>query len=181
VWGRLTGEAAAKYAMEAPQDPAPDAEIKLIYEEEERRIFDKLLHRESGGISLGQVKAAIQNALHRGAGVFRHGSELEKAISELTKASAQIGQINVHDVGRIYNMELKELVELDGMALAAHVVLLGAYFRRESRGAHYRLDYPARDDAKWLVHTIAYKYGEGIVVRWEPVRITRWPPEVRSY
>ena len=181
VWGRLTGEAAAEYAALAEDPPASDLELKTLYVEEERRIFDKILHRESGGVSLGQVRSAIQNALHMGAGVFRHGSTMEKAISELTRAIPLINKINVHDTGRIYNAELKELVELEGAAQAAYVILLGAYFRRESRGAHYRLDYPSRDDSRWLVHTIAYRYGEGIVVKWEPVRITRWPPEARAY
>ncbi|KUO88398.1 MAG: fumarate reductase [Thermoproteus sp. JCHS_4] len=180
VWGRLTGEAAAKYAMEAPSQ-TEDREARAAFEDEERRLFDKLLHRESGGISLGEVKAAVQNALHTGAGIFRHGSLLERAVSELMRASARILQVNVHDVGTVYNMELKELVELDGAALAAQVILLGAYFRRESRGAHYRLDYPRRDDESWLKHTVAYKYGGGVVVRWEPVRIVKWPPEVRTY
>jgi len=180
VWGRLTGEAAAKYAMEAPSQ-TEDREARAAFEDEERRLFDKLLHRESGGISLGEVKAAVQNALHTGAGIFRHGSLLERAVSELMRASARILQVNVHDVGTVYNMELKELVELDGAALAAQVILLGAYFRRESRGAHYRLDYPRRDDENWLKHTVAYRYGGGVVVRWEPVRIVKWPPEVRTY
>ncbi|MFP3266995.1 MAG: FAD-binding protein, partial [Thermoproteus sp.] len=180
VWGRLTGEAAAKYAMEAPSQ-TEDREARAAFEDEERRLFDKLLHRESGGISLGEVKAAVQNALHTGAGIFRHGSLLERAVSELMRASARILQVNVHDVGTVYNMELKELVELDGAALAAQVILLGAYFRRESRGAHYRLDYPRRDDENWLRHTVAYRYGGGVVVRWEPVRIVKWPPEVRTY
>ncbi|MDT7869485.1 MAG: succinate dehydrogenase/fumarate reductase flavoprotein subunit [Thermoproteus sp.] len=180
VWGRLTGEAAAKYAMEAPSQ-TEDREARAALEDEERRLFDRLLHRESGGISLGEVKAAVQNALHTGAGIFRHGSLLERAVSELMRASARILQVNVHDVGTVYNMELKELVELDGAALAAQVILLGAYFRRESRGAHYRLDYPRRDDENWLKHTVAYRYGGGVVVRWEPVRIVKWPPEVRTY
>jgi succinate dehydrogenase / fumarate reductase flavoprotein subunit len=180
VWGRLTGEAAAKYAMEAPSQ-TEDREARAAFEDEERRLFDRLLHRESGGISLGEVKAAVQNALHTGAGIFRHGSLLERAVSELMRASARILQVNVHDVGTVYNMELKELVELDGAALAAQVILLGAYFRRESRGAHYRLDYPRRDDENWLKHTVAYRYGGGVVVRWEPVRIVKWPPEVRTY
>ena len=180
VWGRLTGEAAAKYAMEAPSQ-TEDREARAAFEDEERRLFDRLLHRESGGISLGEVKAAVQSALHTGAGIFRHGSLLERAVSELMRASARILQVNVHDVGTVYNMELKELVELDGAALAAQVILLGAYFRRESRGAHYRLDYPRRDDENWLRHTVAYRYGGGVVVRWEPVRIVKWPPEVRTY
>jgi succinate dehydrogenase / fumarate reductase flavoprotein subunit len=180
IWGRLTGEAAAKYAMETPSQ-TEDREARAAFEDEERRLFDRLLHRESGGISLGEVKATVQNALHTGAGIFRHGSLLERAVSELMRASARILQVNVHDVGTVYNMELKELVELDGAALAAQVILLGAYFRRESRGAHYRLDYPRRDDENWLKHTVAYRYGGGVVVRWEPVRIVKWPPEVRTY
>lgn len=181
VWGRLTGIQAAEFASSAQQPPALDLEAKTVYAAEERRIFDKLLHRESGGISLGQVKSAIQEALHSGAGIFRHKSTIEEALTKVTRTAAKVMQVNVHDVGRTYNMELKELLELDGAVLAAQVILMGAYFRQESRGSHYRLDHPSRDDSRWLVHTIAYRYGDGVVLKWEPVRILKWPPEVRSY
>ncbi|CCC81747.1 succinate dehydrogenase/fumarate reductase flavoprotein subunit [Thermoproteus tenax] len=181
VWGRLTGIQAAEFASSTQQPPALDLEAKTVYGAEERRIFDKLLHRESGGISLGQVKSAIQEALHSGAGIFRHKSTIEEALTKVTRTAAKVMQVNVHDVGRTYNMELKELLELDGAVLAAQVILMGAYFRQESRGSHYRLDHPSRDDSRWLVHTIAYRYGDGVVLKWEPVRILKWPPEVRSY
>jgi len=63
----------------------------------------------------------------------------------------------------------------------AEIVVVSALARTESRGAHYRLDYPKRDDVNWLKHTLAYYTPEGPRLDYIPVRITRWKPEERKY
>ncbi|MDT7862892.1 MAG: succinate dehydrogenase/fumarate reductase flavoprotein subunit [Vulcanisaeta sp.] len=181
VWGRLTGVEAAKYALEAPQLSAIDLDARALYNEEEERIFNRLLHKEVGGVSIGQVRSLVQEALHRGAGVFRDGRVIGESMAMVSRAIELIGQVNVHDVGKVYNMELKELIELEGALPVAQAILIGAYYRLESRGSHYRVDYPNRDDSRWLVHTITYRYGDGVSVTWSPVRITKWRPEIRVY
>jgi len=181
VWGRLTGVEAAKYALETPQLSAIDLDARALYNEEEERIFNRLLHKEVGGVSIGQVRSLVQEALHRGAGVFRDGRVIGESMAMISRAIELIGQVNVHDVGKVYNMELKELIELEGALPVAQAILIGAYYRLESRGSHYRVDYPNRDDSRWLVHTITYRYGDGVSVTWSPVRITKWRPEIRVY
>ena len=180
VWGRIAGEEAAKYALEN-RNGAVEEYIRSIAEEEERRIFYVLGRRETGGVPAAHVKSALQNAMMRGAGIFREAGSTAEAISELIKLMSMFRNINVNDTSRIYNMELREVVELDGMLQAAYALLLSAYFRTESRGAHYRLDYPKRDDKHWLRHTLVYKYGDSFIAAYQPVKIERWPPEARQY
>ncbi len=154
--------------------------MKNIAEEEERRIFYVLGRRETGGIPAAQIKTALQNAMMKGAGIFREGATAAEALSEVVKLMGALRQVNINDASRVYNMELREVIELDGMLHAAYAVLLGAYFRTESRGAHYRLDHPRRDDKNWLRHTLVYRIGESYSVVYQPVRVERWPPEARQ-
>jgi succinate dehydrogenase / fumarate reductase flavoprotein subunit len=67
------------------------------------------------------------------------------------------------------------------MLEVAEVVLLGAYTRNESRGAHFRVDYPKRDDEHWLKHTLAYMTPDGPRLDYSPVKITRYQPQERTY
>jgi len=180
VWGRLTGEQAAEYAK-GRREGEVDSAAKALVEREESRVFYRLGRREAGGDSAAAIRSALQNAMHKGAGIIREESALAQALSEVAKLISAFKEVNLHDTGRIYNMELREVVELDGMLLAAHAVLLGAYFRRESRGAHYRVDYPQRDDKSWLKHTLVHRVGEGFGVYYAPVTVDKWPPEVRAY
>ncbi|MEM4897894.1 MAG: succinate dehydrogenase/fumarate reductase flavoprotein subunit [Pyrobaculum sp.] len=177
VWGRLAGEQAAKYALESGHRDVGN--VKYLIEEEENRIFYRIGHKETGGESPTHVKSMLQSLMHQAAGVFRDETSIAEGLSKLTKLMAL--KLNLHDVGRVYNMELRELIELDGMLPAAYAILLGSYFRKESRGAHYRVDYPQRDDKKWLKHTVVFKLGNSYGVTWVDVHIDRWPPEVRSY
>ncbi|MEM0463101.1 succinate dehydrogenase/fumarate reductase flavoprotein subunit [Pyrobaculum sp.] len=180
VWGRLTGEQAAKYALEHKVS-ALEERIKNLAEEEERRIFYKLARKETGGTSASWVRNQLQLAMMKGAGIFRDEQSVAQAMATLTKLLSAVKEVNMHDVSRVYNMELREVVELDGMLPAAYAILLGAYFRKESRGAHYRLDHQHRDDKNWLKHTLVYRVGDAYVTTYTPVKIERWPPEIRQY
>ncbi|MEL9990643.1 MAG: succinate dehydrogenase/fumarate reductase flavoprotein subunit [Thermoproteus sp.] len=180
VWGRLTGEQAAKYAIENKTN-ALDEYVKTVADEEERRIFYRLGRKETGGISSASIRSTLQSALHDGAGIFRSESSIAEALTTVARLAANLKDVNINDTSRVYNMELREVIELDGMIAAAHAILLGAYFRRESRGAHYRLDYQQRDDRNWLKHTLVYRIGESYGVAYTDVKIERWPPEVRAY
>ncbi|MEZ0318546.1 MAG: succinate dehydrogenase/fumarate reductase flavoprotein subunit [Pyrobaculum sp.] len=180
VWGRLTGEQAAEYALEHKVS-ALEERIKNLADEEERRIFYGLARRETGGVSASWIRNQLQINMMRGAGIFRDENSITQAMAALTKLMSLVNEVNMHDVSRVYNMELREVVELDGMLPAAYAILLGAYFRKESRGAHYRLDHKQRDDKNWLRHTLVYKVGGAYVTAYKPVRVERWPPEIRQY
>jgi succinate dehydrogenase / fumarate reductase flavoprotein subunit len=80
-----------------------------------------------------------------------------------------------------FNYELEEALELENMLKTAETIVFSALQRKESRGAHYRSDFPERNDAKWLKHTLVYAAPEGLKLSYKRVTVTRFPPEERRY
>jgi succinate dehydrogenase / fumarate reductase flavoprotein subunit len=85
------------------------------------------------------------------------------------------------DSSRRFNTSLTETLEIGFELELAETIVAGALARKESRGAHFRVDYPKRDDAKWLRHTLATKTPDGPKLFYRPVTVTRWQPEARGY
>jgi succinate dehydrogenase / fumarate reductase flavoprotein subunit len=82
---------------------------------------------------------------------------------------------------RIFNYELEEALELENMLKTAEVMVLSALHRKESRGAHYRQDFPERNDEEWSKHTLVCATPKGLTLRYKPVTVTRFPPKERRY
>jgi succinate dehydrogenase / fumarate reductase flavoprotein subunit len=114
-------------------------------------------------------------------GVFRTGEELREAVEEIAALRRRYGALRVPAGERPFNYQLIELLELGCMLELSEVTAGAAYRRTESRGAHYRMDYPKRDDADWLHHTLVRRGGDGPVYEAGPVAITRFRPETRGY
>ncbi|MFP3215806.1 MAG: succinate dehydrogenase/fumarate reductase flavoprotein subunit [Vulcanisaeta sp.] len=180
VWGHITGEEAAKYAMEKPE-VSVEGSIIDVAKREESRVFDKLIHKEVNASTPYDIKHELNDIMEEHFGPFREASKMSEGLSKLHRLLEKAGSMRIDDSNRVYNQNLKDALEVDGMVELALVVGLGAYARTESRGAHYRLDYPKRDDVNWLKHTVAYLYGGEIQLTYVPVRITRWKPEERKY
>ena len=87
----------------------------------------------------------------------------------------------VNDVGRVFNYNLQDVLEVGVMLELAEVVAKGALNRKESRGGHARTDYPSRDDTNWLKHTLALRTSDGPSFSFAPVTITLWKPVERKY
>jgi succinate dehydrogenase/fumarate reductase flavoprotein subunit len=84
--------------------------------------------------------------------------------------------VRVEDKGRIFNSDLIQALELQCLVEVSETIVVSALAREESRGAHYRADFPKRDDGAWLRHTLAYRRPEGPAIQYAPVAITRFPP-----
>jgi succinate dehydrogenase / fumarate reductase flavoprotein subunit len=93
----------------------------------------------------------------------------------------RLGQIGIKQKGLAFNYELIQYLELEGMLHLAEVIIEGALVRKESRGSHFRLDCPNRDDEHWLCHTIAHKTLDGPRLEYKGVTITSYPPKERTY
>ncbi len=175
VWGRITGAEAAKYVEGRNQSPPSNERVML----EEKRIFDGILHGR-GGTNPYEVRDKVQSLMAKDAFVFRTGeglAEALKGIRELKKTD----YLHCDDRSRVYNTNLGNVLEVESMLEVAEVVVVGALARTESRGAHFRRDFPARDDKNWLKHTLARYAPDGPKLDYSSVKITKYQPAERHY
>jgi len=179
VSGALVGRQAALYASRHRGDQLRVPRDRV--EAEEKRVFDRLLGSETGPTAY-QVREEMQAIMDRYVYVFRDREGLEEAARRLRELRRQMGQAGARDRSRIYNTDLVAALETANMVEVAYVVAISALARTESRGAHYRLDHPKRDDENWLKHTLATMSADGEVeLSYTPVRITTWRPIERRY
>lgn len=113
--------------------------------------------------------------------VFRNEDGLRTGMEEIQNLKGRYKEIGVVNKGKIFNYELMEAFELGHQLDLAEVILFSALQRRESRGAHYREDFPSRADQYFLKHTFVFQTPKGPEVRYMPVKITRFQPEARVY
>lgn len=175
VWGKITGQLAAKFAEVKSFEMTPHEEIML----EEKRIFDDIL-RGKGSVNPYEIRDKVQKAMDENAYVFRTGEGLRKALETVRNLKKEDFK-HCEDKSKRYNTNLKDVLEIESMLEVSEVVLLSALLRTETRGAHARRDYPNRDDKNWLKHTLAYRSEEGPVIDYKPVRITKYQPAERHY
>lgn len=176
VWGRITGEMAAKYSQGREASSITEQQVLG----EEKRIFDGIF-RGTGKVNPYEVRKQLTDMMDAKAYVFRNGQALAEAIKKVTELKEMMWK-HVDDRAKEYNTNFVNVLEIDSMLRVAEVVLVGALNRRESRGAHSRTDYTYRDDANFLKHTLAYFTGNGgPKMTWHPVKITRYAPVERKY
>ncbi|MDQ3856540.1 MAG: succinate dehydrogenase flavoprotein subunit [Chloroflexota bacterium] len=139
-----------------------------------------LMAREAGE-SAGEIRTALQAEMMDNVGVVRSESSLQSARRAVQQLKSAYSRVVMQDRQTWYNSELLETLELGYLLDISETVIMGALERQESRGAHYREDYPSRDDARYLRHTLVYDTPDGLLVRHKPVTITRFEPKERKY
>ncbi len=176
VWGRITGELAAKYARDHKASSVQEQQML----DEEKRIYDGIF-RGRGDVNPYEVRKQLTDMMDAKAYVFRNEQGLTEALKKTRELKAAMWK-HVDDKAKEYNTNFVNVMEIYSMLRTAEVVLVGALNRRESRGAHSRTDYPYRDDANFLKHTLAYFTGNGgPKMTWYPVTFTRYAPVERKY
>lgn len=176
VFGRVAGEKALEYALKRDFKPVSRKE----YEREEKRIFDELLGK-SGDESPYKIKKELNETMDKNLWIFREEKGLKEAIRKIRELKQRYENVEVVDKRRRFNTDLIQTLEIGYMLDLAEAVAVCALLRKESRGAHYRLDYPNRDDKNWLKHSLAYRTADGVKVEYLPVTITKWKPTERKY
>jgi succinate dehydrogenase / fumarate reductase flavoprotein subunit len=177
VWGRITGELAAQYASANRSRSSEISQQQIA--DEEKRIYDGLF-RGSGSVNPYEVRKAMTDVMDEKAYVFRNEEGLSAALKKVRELKASMWK-HVDDKAKEYNTNFTNVMEIDSMLRTAEVVLVGALNRKESRGAHARIDFPTRDDANFLRHTLAYHTPDGPRMAWLPVTFTRYAPVERKY
>jgi succinate dehydrogenase / fumarate reductase flavoprotein subunit len=113
--------------------------------------------------------------------VFRREQGLKTALETVRSLEQRADNLSIDNGGKRYNTDLIDALELQNMLQLAEAIAASALNRTESRGAHWREDYPHRDDENWLKHTLVQKTDSGISISYKPVTITMFPPKPRAY
>ena len=165
-----------------PVNPAILAQAK----DEERSIEQAFAAKSSSGAGKGlriaAIREAMQKTMESGAGIYRAAASLQESANTLSELRARFPDVVIEDRSRTFNTERVSAHELSFMLDVATAIVASALQRQESRGAHQRTDFPARDDQQFLAHSIARRQPDGSCrVEYLPVTITRWPPAERVY
>ena len=178
VFGARAGRAAARHALERPALRSnPLAQLAS----DERRRLDQRFLRADGREKIADIREEMQKAMESGCGIYRDRATMEGACQALRKLRERFAHISLADKDAVFNTELIAALELECTLDIAETVARSALTREESRGSHTRTDFPKRDDARFLKHSLAYRTPDGPRIEYLPVTITRWPPEERKY
>jgi succinate dehydrogenase / fumarate reductase, flavoprotein subunit len=183
VFGKRAGKNAVEYVKTAKFTPLPDDPAKGI------RELLQLLRDSTGTERIAAIRKELQDSMDRNAQVFRTEESLVEVTKVIEGLRERYKNIAVQDKGKRFNTDLLEAVELGFLLDLAEVVVYSAMSRKESRGGHFREDFPERDDANFMVHTMAYLAGDAhsadagdhIRLATKPVVITRYQPMERKY
>ena len=179
VFGARAGRAAAEFAVGQKE---PNGSVLAQATDELLRLEKQYLFKTGGRERIATLREEMQKTVESGAGIYRQESSLKQAIQKLHELQERYQDVGLDDHGRTFNTELISALELGFMLDVAQSIVECALHRTESRGAHQRTDFPARDDQKFLAHSLVRrKADDSLQVDHMPVKITRWPPGERKY
>ena len=176
VFGRRAGLAAAEYAAGAAQpELAPQPELFVT------EMVHALL-TSTGSERVAAIRRELQHTMDRNAQVYRTEESLAQAAADIAGLKRRYPRVAITDKGTRFNSDLLEAIELGFLLDLAEVLVISARARTESRGGHFREDYPHRDDDTFMRHTMAYLDPDSIVrLEYMPVVQTRYQPTDRKY
>jgi succinate dehydrogenase / fumarate reductase flavoprotein subunit len=180
VFGKRAGIAAAEYAQKADFVELPENPESLVVEQIER------LRTSTGNERVAELRRELQETMDANVMVFRTEQTIKTAVEKIGELRARYKNVAIQDKGKRFNTDLLEAVELGNLLDLAEVMAVSALARKESRGGHYREDYPNRDDVNFMRHTMAYREvgddgTESIRLDYKPVVQTRYQPMERKY
>jgi succinate dehydrogenase / fumarate reductase flavoprotein subunit len=142
------------------------------------------LDAATSGEQVAEVANDLRQTMQAHCAVFRNQQLLSEGVAKVGELDERVKRIAIKDKSRIFNTARVEALELDNLIETAKATVVSAEARRESRGAQARSDYPARDDAVWLKHTLWYRDGNRLdykPVNLKPLSVDTFPPKTRTY
>ena len=180
VFGRATGLHLGKAIDEIDSRPATDEDINAALAR-----FNRWENSEPGkGEDPVQIKKDLQQCMQLNFSVFREGDAMAEGLKELGKIRDRLKNARLDDKSSDFNTARIECLELDNLMETAYSTAVAANFRTESRGAHSRFDFPDRDDANWLCHSVYLPEGDKMLkrdVNMSPKLREAFPPKARTY
>jgi fumarate reductase flavoprotein subunit len=162
------------------RDAPPGVQGQL--QDERHRLERDLFGSGRGTERLADIRHEMQETMEDSAGIYRSGDSLTKATNRIGELRERFDAIGLDDNSVTFNTERIAALELSYMLDVADCIIQSGLQREESRGAHQRTDFPARDDERFLAHSLAYRDPDGSCrIDYLPVTITRWPPGERIY
>ncbi|GHH12886.1 succinate dehydrogenase flavoprotein subunit [Streptomyces lanatus] len=180
VFGRRAGIAAAEYSQKAEYVELPEDPAQLVIDQVER------LRTSTGTERVAVLRKELQETMDANVMVFRTEQTIKTAVEKIAELRERYKNVSIQDKGKRFNTDLLEAIELGNLLDLAEVMAVSALARKESRGGHYREDYPNRDDVNFMRHTMAYREvgddgTESIRLDYKPVVQTRYQPMERKY
>ncbi|KMQ52999.1 Succinate dehydrogenase flavoprotein subunit [Chitinispirillum alkaliphilum] len=165
-FGKITGQSVDQYIKNFSGSVPGQTGLSLHISDR----IEQLLSCSKTNCELPVIKQRFQRSMSAFCGIFRDKTALSKGCDDLLDISTSLGEWCVKDRGVVYNSELIEALELQNMIVLARATLLSALHRKESRGAHYRTDYPLKNDEKWKKHSLVCYISDEYSVDYKPVK-----------
>ena len=179
IFGRRAGEHAAQRAasMSMPAGKLGETELKRDVAQ-----IDEIINRPKTGRRVSAIKDELGTMMNQNVAVFRDEAGLQKAHEIVHRLKEEAATAWIDDRGTVFNQDVLGAIELGYLLDTAEATVLSAIERKESRGAHTRMDFPDRNDDEWLKHiNVTRNGGDEAAVSYSPVTITKWQPEERKY
>jgi succinate dehydrogenase / fumarate reductase flavoprotein subunit len=176
IFGRRAGEHAAKRAMTMAVGATSNARL-----DDDVALIDGIIARERTGRRVSEIKDELGDTMNQYVAVYREQEGLQQAHEIVRRLQEEAKIAYIDDRGTVFNQDVLGAIELSYMLDCAEATVVTALERKESRGAQFRTDFPARNDEEWLKHIDISLNGDGPQVGYSPVTITQWQPEERKY
>jgi succinate dehydrogenase / fumarate reductase flavoprotein subunit len=179
VFGKIAGEQAGNFAKNSTFSAVEDGIVENALKIERDHV--EHLFEGSGDEDPATIREELRNLMVEKVFIFRTEEQLQEALSKIKELKKRAERIRGIVGSRVYNLDLIRAIDLEAMLELAEVIVVGALNRKESRGSHFRLDFPNRDDVRFLKHTLAYYTVQGPRLEYLDVKILEYPPEERKY
>ena len=174
------GKSAAKRASELVKPNSPHDEISKSETDKSLDRFNKL-RNSNGSNKTSELRLSMQKTMQEKCAVFRTEKTLKEGVSEIKKSFSGMESISVKDRSLIFNTDLMETLEFDNLIRQAITTMESAYYRKESRGAHAREDFPKRDDENYMKHTLSWHNGKEVKINYRPVNLSTLTNDVQTF
>ena len=177
VFGKRAGQSMVDYVSSTkPMALSDNAAENLT-----NKIENLMEKDHSLEFSVPRIREELQDSMEENAKIFRSEESLEKQTQILSDLRDRYQNVTISDKGKVFNTELLEAIELEYLLDMSDTTVASALHRKESRGAHSRVDHVERDDKNWLKHSFAFKNGDSVKLEYKDVELGNYEPKERKY